>query len=212
MNKLCFPLKRLWFFHIFIIVLSNYAVQIPLVIGSINTTWGTFTYPFIFLTTDLTVRIYGQSRARVVVFMALVPALLLSYLTGTLFEQGAFRGFDSLLNFSPFVFRIALASLGAYVAGQLADILVFQRLRRLKQWWPAPAASSVFGNLLDTWVFFAIAFCGCSVPFMAEHWPELAMVDYLIKITANIAIFLPVYGVVLNFLTRYLLKPPLNYA
>lgn len=212
MDSLAFPLKKLWFFHIFIIVLSNYAVQIPLQICGINTTLGTFTYPFIFLATDLTVRIYGQSRARAVVFMALVPALFLSYLIGTLFQLGSFRGFGSLAEFSPFVFRISLASLGAYVAGQLADILVFQRLRRLKQWWPAPAASSVFGNLLDTWVFFAIAFCGCSEPFMAEHWPELAAVDYLIKIAANISIFVPVYGVVLNFLIKIVLKKPLTPA
>ncbi|MDY6322130.1 MAG: 7-cyano-7-deazaguanine/7-aminomethyl-7-deazaguanine transporter [Succinivibrio sp.] len=210
MNDLSFPSKKLWFTHIFIIVLSNFAVQIPLMIGGVHTTLGTFTYPFIFLTTDLTTRIFGQKRARRIVFMAMIPALALSYIFGTLFEQGQFRGFAALGGFNLFVFRIALASFSAYVLGQLADILVFQRLRRMKQWWPAPAASSIFGNLLDTYVFFAVAFYACPVPFMAEHWVEIANVDYLVKVCANLSIFVPIYGAVLAFLSKYVLKRPLT--
>ena len=76
MATFTFPLYKLWFFHIFIIVLSNYAVQIPLNIAGINTTVGTFTYPFIFLTTDLTVRIFRQRNARKVVFLATMPGLI----------------------------------------------------------------------------------------------------------------------------------------
>ena len=63
-----FPLKKLWFAHVFILVLSNYAVQIPLEIFGIATTLGTFTYPLIFLCTDLTVRIFGKLKARKIVF------------------------------------------------------------------------------------------------------------------------------------------------
>ena len=96
----------------------------------------------------------------------------------------------------------ALASLSAYLIGQLADILVFQRLREMKQWWPAPTASSIFGNLLDTYAFFAIAFYHTNDAFMAEHWIGIGFVDYLVKITANLVIFLPVYGVRLNYLIK----------
>ena len=130
MNYFSFPLKKLWFAHTFIIVLSNYAVQIPLTIGFIDTTLGTFTYPFIFLTTDLTVRIFNQHNARRVVFLATLPGLAISYFVGTLFEHGIYQGLSSLNEFSMFVFRITVASLAAYVFGQLADILVFQRLRK----------------------------------------------------------------------------------
>ena len=205
MNSFSFPSRKLWFFHVFILVLSNYAVQIPLTIFGINTTLGTFTYPFIFLTTDLTVRIFGQHKARKIVFLATIPGLVLSYIVGTIFEHGAFQGFEYLTTFSYFVFRITVASLSAYAIGQLADILVFQRLRELKWWWPAPMASSIFGNLIDTLAFFAIAFYHTNDAFMAEHWFEIAMVDYAVKIAANILIFLPVYGVILNYLTKKIL-------
>lgn len=204
MNYFSFPLKKLWFAHIFIIVISNYAVQIPLSIFSINTTFGTFTYPFIFLTTDLTVRIFGQQKARKVIFLATLPGLVLSYFVGTMFEHGIYQGIGYLSNFSIFVFRITFASLSAYIVGQLVDIFVFQKLRELKRWWPAPLASSVFGNLIDTFVFFAIAFYASVDPFMAEHWVEIAFIDYLVKITANLAIFVPAYGVLLNYLTKKL--------
>ena len=72
----------------------------------------------------------------------------------------------------------------------------------MKQWWPAPTASSVLGNLLDTYAFFAIAFYHTNDAFMSEHWIEIAFVDYLVKITANLVIFLPAYGVLLNYLIR----------
>ena len=201
MNSFSFPSRKLWFFHVFILVLSNYAVQIPLTIFGINTTLGTFTYPFIFLTTDLTVRIFGQHKARKIVFLATIPGLVLSYIVGTIFEHGAFQGFEYLTTFSYFVFRITVASLAAYVFGQLADILVFQRLRKLKHWWPAPIASSIFGNLIDTFVFFFIAFYQCNDAFMAEHWFEIGVVDYVVKILANLSIFVPAYGLLLKYLT-----------
>ena len=205
MHEFSFPLKKLWFTHVFIIVLSNYAVQIPLTLAGVHTTLGTFTYPFIFLTTDLTVRLYGQRRARVIILLALLPALVLSYIVGVLCEHGSFRGFSSLAVPSVFVFRISLASLSAYLLGQLADILVFQKLRRLRAWWPAPASSSVCGNLLDTYVFFAVAFMGTTDAFMAEHWLQLAGADYLVKLAANLAIFVPIYGLVLGYARRLLL-------
>ncbi|HAR79504.1 MAG TPA: 7-cyano-7-deazaguanine/7-aminomethyl-7-deazaguanine transporter [Succinivibrionaceae bacterium] len=207
MNELSFPLKKLWFAHVFIIVLSNYAVQIPiLMFGCINSTLGTFTYPFIFLATDLTVRIYGQKKARIVIFSAMIPALIISYLVGTVFAHGSFQGIDNLSTFNSFVFRIALASFSAYVLGQLADIFVFQKLRQLKKWWPAPAASSVFGNMLDTYAFFAVAFYHTTDAFMAANWMEIATVDYAVKMAASLIIFVPVYGVFLSFINKYILK------
>ena len=120
MPKISPTLCKLLSWHIFIIVLSNYAVQIPMNCFGITSTWGTFTYPFIFITTDLTVRIYGPHLARKVIFAAMIPALIASYFVGTLFAQGQYQGLDSLTDFSLFVFRISAASFSAYVIGQIA--------------------------------------------------------------------------------------------
>ena len=74
-----------------------------------------------------------------------------------------------------------MASFLAYVLGQLLDIQVFDRLRQLPQWWIAPTASTILGNLLDTFAFFSVAFWRSDNPFMAEHWVEIAVRDGLAK-------------------------------
>lgn len=189
-------------FHIFIIIASNYLVQFPMHLFGFKTTWGAFSFPFIFLATDLTVRLIGKHSARRVIAFAMLPALVASYVVSVLFHEGMLQSFESLKELNTFVLRIAVASFAAYVIGQIADIQVFDRLRKLKQWWIAPSASTIFGNLLDTFVFFFIAFWQSTNPFMAEHWVEIAWVDYVIKILISLMLFIPLYGVLLNALLK----------
>ena len=100
---------------------SNWLVQFPI---NDLLTWGAITYPFSFLVTDLTTRLQGPERARRVVWVGFALAVLLSIWLAT-----------------P---RIALASGTAFLAGQLLDIQVFQRLRA-GSWWRAPLVSSTAG-------------------------------------------------------------------
>ncbi len=180
-------LWRLSLFHILIIASSNYLVQLPIEMMGVHTTWGAFSFPFIFLATDLT------------------PALLVSYLPSVLFNAGEFVGLAQLAQLNLFVARIACASFMAYLLGQILDIFVFSRLRQLPQWWIAPTASTIIGNMLDTVAFFGIAFYKSPDPFMAEHWVEIATVDYAVKLIISIGLFVPAYGVLLRYLTRKIL-------
>ena len=121
---------------------SNLAVQVP-----INDwlTWGAFTYPVAFLVTDLTNRRLGPGRARTVAWVGFALAVLLSiWLAGP---------------------RIALASGTAFLTAQLLDIGVFDRLRRLP-WWQAPLISSGIASLIDTALFFTLAFAGTGLPWI----------------------------------------------
>ena len=190
--------------HIFIIAISNYLVQIPVALFGFITTWGAITFPFIFLITDLTVRIFGQHLARRIIFFAMLPALVISYYFSVVFADGQFVGHEQLLDFNLFVFRVVLASFVAYVVGQLLDIQVFNRLRQLKTWWIAPLASTFIGNLVDSICFFAIAFYKSPDPFMATHWVEIGTIDYLFKMVIGVFIFLPLYGVILTKLQKIL--------
>ncbi|MEO7067278.1 MAG: 7-cyano-7-deazaguanine/7-aminomethyl-7-deazaguanine transporter [Rhodanobacter sp.] len=189
--------------HIGIIIASNYLVQLPIILFGFTSTWGAFSFPFIFLATDLTVRLIGKSSARRVIARAMLPALVASYIVGVLFHVGTFRGFAALATFNSLVFRVAFASFAAYVLGQLLDIFVFDRVRqRSRHWWAAPSLSAIFGQALDTAAFFAIAFAYSSNPFMAAHWVEIAMVDYVIKLAACALFFVPAYGVLLTSIMR----------
>jgi queuosine precursor transporter len=193
--------------HIALIIASNYLVQIPFQLAGLHTTWGAFTFPLVFVATDLTVRLLGKDAARRVITRVMLPALLASYTVSVLFFEGGFSGWASLAEFNAFVFRIALASFLAYALGQWLDIAVFDRLRQVRRWWVAPAASTVLGSLLDTVLFFSVAFYQSSDAFMAAHWVEIATVDYFTKLAVSLVCFVPLYGVLLNALVQRLRWP-----
>jgi len=199
-------LYQLAFFHILIIASSNYLVQIPFSIIGFHSTWGAFTFPFIFLTTDLTIRIFGANLARKIIFVVMMPALLFSYIVSVLFFNGHWMGLSSLNHFNLLVFRIALASFSAYLIGQLIDITVFNYLRKNTKWWVAPSAAAIVGNIIDTFVFFSIAFYRSDDIFMSTNWVEIATIDYGFKLLICGLFFLPLYGVLLNILLNNLLQ------
>jgi queuosine precursor transporter len=186
-----------------VVVASNFLVQFPLngtlfgiQLGDLLT-WGAFTYPVSFLITDLTNRQFGPQMARRVVFAGFVVGVFLSFLAG-----------------SP---RIAIASGSAYLAGQLMDIAVFNRLRA-QSWWKAPLFASLVGSALDTCLFFSFAFAplfvafGPNDPFAIEsapifgvlsleapRWISWALGDFSVKILVGLVMLLP-YGAMMNIL------------
>ena len=62
--------------HIALIIASNYLVQLPILLWGWHTTWGAFSFPFLFLVTDLTVRLIGKQAARTVIARVMLPALV----------------------------------------------------------------------------------------------------------------------------------------
>lgn len=185
-------------FHLLIVASSNYLVQFPVTVLGYKATWGAFTFPFIFLATDLTVRLFGARLGRQIIFYAMFPALIVSYLITVGFRDGEWLGVAALFQFNQFVARIVLASFSAYVVGQLMDVFVFNKLRQHNAWWHAPLASAVIGNLVDTFTFFFIAFYKTSDPYLANNLVEIGTVDYVFKLSINALFFLPLYKVILN--------------
>jgi uncharacterized integral membrane protein (TIGR00697 family) len=181
--------------HVFLLTLSNLLVQYPFELFGFHTTWGAFTYPAIFILTDLTVRLANARSARSIIFYSMIPGLILSYFIASYLEVGA--EFE-LLRVYIMPLRIAFACFTAYVIGQLLDILVFQRYRGSSSWWLAPVLSACIGNLVDTGVFFAMAFYHCPNPFLSQHWLEIATVDFVFKSSISLLAFVPLYGIVLN--------------
>lgn len=204
------PAKRvlllLCLFHLIVITSSNYLVQLPIEVFGLKTTWGAFSFPFIFLATDLTVRIFGPVLARKIIFYAMIPALILSILISSLFFKGAWQGVMALSQLNTMVLRIATASFAAYLLGQLLDITIFNRLRRVSGWWIAPGISMFLSNISDTFSFFFIAFYHSSDAFMAAHWLEIALVDYCYKTLICLVFFLPAYGVLLHTMLSKIVK------
>jgi uncharacterized integral membrane protein (TIGR00697 family) len=158
----------------FVICISNYLVQFPFEYFGLNEilTWGAFTYPVTFLVTDLANRFFGKEFAKKIVFFGFVLGIALSFIL-------TFEEFNLIL------LRIVIASGAAFLAGQLLDIRVFDILRN-KLWFIPPIVSSILGSILDTVIFFSIAFYGTD-----SYWVILALGDLAVKLVVDFAMLLP---------------------
>ena len=149
----------------FLVIASNFLVQYPVNYFELNEilTYGAFTYPITFLITDLANRAYGNVVARKVVYFGFIIGILLTLLVST--------------NFSDIIsIRIAIGSGIAFFIAQNLDIQIFNFLRNQK-WYIAPLTSSVIGSVIDTFLFFSIAFYGTEIP-----WFSLALGDLTVKL------------------------------
>lgn len=192
--------KMLFAGHVFFLTISNVLVQYPFELFGYHTTWGAFTYPAIFILTDLTTRIASAKMARKIIYLSMIPGLVISYLITSYIEISNHVSLDALLTIHTMPLRIAFACFIAYAVGQLMDIYVFQQYRNNSTWWLAPSLSSTAGNLIDTLLFFSIAFYHSHDLFLSQHWIEIALVDMFFKVIISLLAFVPLYGLVLNLL------------
>ncbi|MAW15502.1 MAG: hypothetical protein CMC25_03695 [Flavobacteriaceae bacterium] len=71
-------------------------------------------------------------------------------------------------------------------------------------WWLAPSLSTVISNVIDSYVFFSVAFLKSEDEYMAINWIEIAGTQAILKIIIGLIFFLPIYGILLNFLSKRL--------
>jgi len=183
-----------------VVVASNVLVQYPFGYFGLQDllTWGAFTYPLAFLVNDLTNRRFGSQAARKVVLAGFALAVVLSIWLAT-----------------P---RIAIASGSAFLVAQLLDTRIFDRLRH-DAWWKPPLVSTVIGSVVDTVLFFSLAFAasfafldtglgledgslGFAVPFFGAEvplWVSLAFGDFGVKMLVGLVMLAP-YGALLSVL------------
>ncbi len=166
-----------------VVVASNVLVQFPVqgTIGQVALadilTWGAFTYPFAFLVTDLTNRRHGPKPARKIVFVGFMLAIACSIVAPPLLFGYGLIEFQTAADR---IVRIALASGAAFLLAQLLDITIFNRLRR-QSWWRAPIFGTLAGSVLDTAIFFTLAFsatfafAGPNDAFALEPAPMLGL-------------------------------------
>jgi len=157
-----------------VIIFSNYLVQFPINKFNLQNilTYGAFSYPITFLITDLANRRFGKKKARKLVYFGFTFGILLTLFISTNFED-------------VISIRIAIGSGVAFLVAQLVDIEIFQKLRN-NVWFIAPMTSSIFGSIIDTFLFFSISFLGTGIP-----WVTLAFGDLFVKILMAFLMLIP---------------------
>ena len=168
------PFIFLAFFMAIFVALSNFLVQFPITFFGMESilTYGALSYPVTFLITDLANRRYGKNTARQIVYIGFLLGIFL-----TLFFSTNFSDLISI--------RIAIGSGIAFLIAQLLDVQIFDKLRK-KIWFAAPLTSSFFGSLVDTFLFFFIAFYGTDM-----NWLTLGIGDFFVKILMALIMLIP---------------------
>lgn len=135
--------------------------------------WGTqisvavFSFPFVFLTTDVIGEVYGKKAARLFVIAGALSILLFLFYSGISYiapwgsrALWVKSSYNVIFGLSA---RISIASLLAYVIGEYQDVLSFFFFKQnigAKYFWIRSNLSNLWSQLLDTVIFMFVAFYG----------------------------------------------------
>ena len=164
-----------------------FGITIPMVVAI-----GVLPYPVTFICTDLISELYGEKKARDMVWMGV---LLNAWVIFLLWLGGVLPGFDLDPNGQPLIdaagreptffeirelaFGAVAASMIAYLAAQLCDVRLFHFWKRLtngKHLWLRNNASTMVSQIVDTTAVILVThFYAAALPVNADEpiWPQL---------------------------------------
>ena len=127
---------------------------------------GLLTFPLIYILSDITVEFFGKKTARRTIYAGLalnVVAIVAFKLVALLPAYPGWLKYDAYNMLANTGTRIIIASLIAYLASQVIDHLLFERIKEQtgeKSFWIRSIGSSVLARLVDSAIFETIAFFG----------------------------------------------------
>ncbi len=189
--------------------------------GSLSFTAGTLLWPIVFVFTDVINEFFGTRGVRMISWIA-VALILYAFLfafaaihlspAGWWVEAAQTQGVPDYQKAYAAVFGQGLwtiaGSVLAFLLGQLIDVSVFHRIRRLtgeRHIWFRATGSTAVSQLVDSFVVLYIAFV-----LGPQHWPmslflAVSSVNYLYKMLAAVAL-IPLLYVMRRAIDAYLGK------
>lgn len=186
-----------------ILLISNVVAVKPIAFGAITLgdfslplvfDGGVFLFPLTYILGDVIAEVYGLKASRRAILTAFVLAAVASLTILAVQVSPPAEGwpndeaFAAVLGFVP---RIVIASLIAFLAGQLLNAWVLDRLRRRTSGRflrTRLIASTLAGQLIDTVLFCTIAFAGV---ITGIDFVMYVVLGYLVKVLAEV-VLLPV--------------------
>ena len=206
--------------------LGTAPAQIPLFgdwVLDFNLTAGVLLWPVVFITTDIINEYFGKKGVRRISYLTvafIVYSFLIIFLVTRLTPAEFWLGSNSTMpDGTPFdmdyaynkVFRqglwIIVGSLVAFLIGQLLDVFVFQRLRRITgsgKIWLRATGSTLVSQFVDSFVVLGIAFY-IGADWTLAQWFSVGLVNYIYKFSIAI-VLTPLLYVAHNVIDRYLGK------
>lgn len=177
-----------------------FTVEVPLGFAVLPATLsvGAIWFPITFLLTDTVNEFYGTQGARTMTFLGFWMALLsfvilwvARQIPAASFSPVSQQSFDAIFGSAN---RLFVASLCAYLVGQMVDIAVFQHLKgvtRLKHIWLRSTGSTLVSQLIDTVVVTYVAFSG-KLPPLQLH--RTVASGYAVKVVFALALTPAIYA------------------
>ena len=148
-----------------------------------------FVFPLSYIFGDVLTEVYGYRVARRVIWLGFTCNLIFVFFAwvGQVLPPAPFwqaqEAYTSILGYT---WRLLIASLCGYLAGEFANSFILARMKILTQgrWlWSRTIGSTIVGQGLDTSIFITLAFIGTPsfVPIMIlHHWLAKTVIEAIL--------------------------------
>ena len=180
-------------------------INVPIV-GALTFGAGIMFFPISFIFGDILTEVYGYAASRRVIwagFVCLAFASLMAWVIVTLPPAPEWRDQAAYQSVFGSTGRIALASLVSFIVGEFVNSFVLAKMKILTQgrWlWSRTIGSTIFGEAVDSILFFPLAFYG-SGEFPDTMLPKIIVAQFTAKVLVEVA-FTPIMYKVVAFLKR----------
>lgn len=167
---------------------------------------GVLFFPISYVFGDILTEVYGYARARKVIWAGFTGLGFASFMAAVVValppapfwnNQAAYEiAFGS-------TWRIVLASMCAYFCGEFVNSYVLAKMKIItagKWLWTRTIGSTIFGEAVDSALFYPLAFYGAGV-IPDDKLPLVMLSQFLIKVGVEV-VFTPVTYKVVNALKR----------
>jgi uncharacterized integral membrane protein (TIGR00697 family) len=182
-----------------LLLISNIGATKLIAVGPLITDGGAFLFPLVYVVGDMLSEVYGWRATRRAIWLAFGLSALAA-LTFWLVQQappaedwGNQEAFEAVLGFVP---RIVLASLAAFLVGQMLNAWVLVRIKARTQesrLWLRLMGSTAVGEFADTLVFCTIAFYGVITGWTFVNY---VITGFVYKVTVEVLVMPITYRVI----------------
>jgi queuosine precursor transporter len=180
-------------------------VNVPLY-GDVLFGAGVLFFPISYVFGDVLTEVYGYARSRRVIwagFAALAFASLMAFVVVKLPPAPDWKNQPAYEIAFGSTWRIALASMLAYFAGEFVNSFVLAKMKIMTsgRWlWTRTIGSTIFGEGVDSLLFYPLAFYGSGIISNALL-PRVMLTQFVAKVAVEV-VFTPVTYAVVGWLKR----------
>jgi hypothetical protein len=180
-------------------------VDLPFV-GTLIFGAGVLFFPISYVFGDILTEVYGYARARRVIwagFGGLAFASFMAYVVVALPPAPFWKNQAAYEIAFGQAWRIAGASMIAYFCGEFVNSYVLARMKILtagKWLWTRTIGSTIFGEAVDSALFYPLAFYGTGI-IPNEQLPKVMAFQFVAKVLVEVA-FTPITYKIVGFLKR----------